>query len=506
MLPNRIWTPQVGSAQSQPWEGQWDCEGSSGDAANSWLAHQMSVSRQVVPGVGGGYGPSSSYFLPEGLLDGEAEMHSQMQQQMQMHVQQPWLGGDFIPEAHDMQGLASMPHKKDATEKVVLPGTSQQQPYPRPLSPAPQSLQEVQQPPQQPLPTQLQGTQPQLQPQPLQLQLPVSKPQIQVLPQPLPVPASLTQTSFHVRSQQAVLVPLQQSILPVQPSQPVIPQLAQTHQQPTMPSRPAQQTVQSRAPLAVSTPLTASAPLWIPSGTLPDYQQQQQPASAPSESFVEPEVAIQNGWHGPAQVNVADADHLEQFAGKPNRWHGSAQFAGELSQDGHIFTKTKVGPQKRFSEGVVLSSISMVFEQTLRLGGVHRYRYSILEGTVGAADGVGFVFDSRIRRNNIKRMRSVFLNKNGQVCVRDLERITKLSGSFPKLTAGMCVTLHVDLDRATARFEMEDALRRNIGVADLSFAELVNESLTPLPPSVPAPVRAGFFCAVLTDVITVSLY
>ena len=34
---------------------------------------------------------------------------------------------------------------------------------------------------------------------------------------------------------------------------------------------------------------------------------------------------------------------------------------------------------------------------------------------VGPAGGVGFVFDTRIRRRNIQKMRSIFLNARGQV-------------------------------------------------------------------------------------------
>lgn len=185
------------------------------------------------------------------------------------------------------------------------------------------------------------------------------------------------------------------------------------------------------------------------------------------------------------------------------RWHGSMLSAGEVSADGHVFAKPHVGPRKSHPNGVSLSPICMIFEQTLRVRGVHRYRYTILEGHVGAADGIGFVFDSRVRRKNIQRMKSVFLNKRGQVCLRNLESITKLPCSLPRLSPGSAVNLSIDLDMTMARFEMEDSCGKHCGAVDLSFA-----SLFPDRPAVPSadPSRSGFFCAIVTSVITVSLH
>lgn len=215
----------------------------------------------------------------------------------------------------------------------------------------------------------------------------------------------------------------------------------------------------------------------------------------------------------------AEDDDSDSLAGPDNKsgvglpfadskWHSSASSAGNLSEDSHIFAKPSACPRKSRSNGMTLSSLCMIFERTLRVGGFHQYRYSILEGSVGAADGVGFVFDSRIRRTNIQRMRSVFLNKHGQVCLRNLDSITKLPGSLPRLTEGISVFLTVDLDHAAACFKMFDTCGKCCGVADLSFASL----LAAPPPRLQAdrsyvqPVRSGFFCAIVTGNITVSLH
>eukprot|EP00443_Scrippsiella_acuminata_P008010 CAMPEP_0115195068 /NCGR_PEP_ID=MMETSP0270-20121206/14391_1 /TAXON_ID=71861 /ORGANISM="Scrippsiella trochoidea, Strain CCMP3099" /LENGTH=490 /DNA_ID=CAMNT_0002608381 /DNA_START=43 /DNA_END=1512 /DNA_ORIENTATION=- len=174
------------------------------------------------------------------------------------------------------------------------------------------------------------------------------------------------------------------------------------------------------------------------------------------------------------------------------KWHSSALTAGSLSEDGHVFAKTHAGPQKNHSNGMKLSSLCMLFERTLRVGGVHRYRYTILGGSVGAADGVGFVFDSRIRRTNIQKMRSIFLNKHGQVCIRNLDRITKLPCSLPKLSEGVSIFLTVDLDKSAACFRMDDPCGQPCGTADFSFASLLGDPhaapqrLAGTPPSGPS--------------------
>lgn len=205
----------------------------------------------------------------------------------------------------------------------------------------------------------------------------------------------------------------------------------------------------------------------------------------------------------PYQQQQRTSEHTCDSRAEPpercqNKWHSSALVAGDLYQDGHVFVKTEVGPFKNHAAGAMLSSLCMIFEQKLVAGGSHTYCYSIIGGSVGAADGVGFVLDTKIRRNNIQRMRSVFLNKHGQVCLRNLDQITKLPCSLPKLAVGARVTLRVDLDRATAQFKTEDASQNCTGIADLSFRELTS-------PIGQAPAT-GFFCAVLTGNLTVSLY
>lgn len=185
------------------------------------------------------------------------------------------------------------------------------------------------------------------------------------------------------------------------------------------------------------------------------------------------------------------------------RWHSSAKSVGAVSADGHIFTKTDPGGKKVImsSRGtpVELSNICMVFDASLRSGGVHRYNYQILDGELGAADGVGFVFDKQVRRNNIQRMRSVFLNQRGRICLRDNGHVCKLRAQLPPLAVGMWLTLLIDLDSLCLQFAVFGPEGELAGVADVSVhGILANMSGVEVPYS-------GFFCAIVTKDISVAL-
>jgi len=188
------------------------------------------------------------------------------------------------------------------------------------------------------------------------------------------------------------------------------------------------------------------------------------------------------------------------------RWHKSAEMVGEVSADGHIFTKnagpkrSRVGDRGNMLE---LSSICMVFDEKLRCGGQHLYRYQILGGQLGAADGAGFVFDSKVRRNNIQRMRSVFLNQRGRICLRHNHQVTKLKAQLPPLYHGMWLMLHVDLEGLVARFRVGDPSGYVTGYADVSLDTLFQQGEGNRSPA--GAVRSGFFCAVVTGNIAVAL-
>jgi len=182
------------------------------------------------------------------------------------------------------------------------------------------------------------------------------------------------------------------------------------------------------------------------------------------------------------------------------RWHASAGTVGTISADGHVFTKNK-SSQKVVLNGqgmpMELSTICMVFDSTLRQRGKHVYNYQILSGELGAADGAGFVFDSKVRRNNIQQMRTVFLNKRGVICIRNRADVHKLKAKLPPLEAGMCLTLDVDLDKHHLTFAVSNA-KGESAVAEVALEGLFDISKVSF--------QSGFFCAVVTKEISVSLW
>jgi len=202
---------------------------------------------------------------------------------------------------------------------------------------------------------------------------------------------------------------------------------------------------------------------------------------------------------GPAEASNVS---LSPWGDGQCRWHKSAETVGMISEDGHVFTKTAGPRRSRVSEHgatVELASICMVFDASLRCGGVHRYCYEIMDGELGAADGVGFVFDSKVRRNNIQRMRSVFLNQRGRICLRNNHQVTKLQAQLPPLRVGVCLHLLMDLDSLIARFNVSNAQGVLCGSADVSLQGLFDPSSGALQ------LRSGFFCAVVTGSITIGL-
>lgn len=123
-----------------------------------------------------------------------------------------------------------------------------------------------------------------------------------------------------------------------------------------------------------------------------------------------------------------------------------------------------------------------------------------MDGELGAADGAGFVFDSKVRRNNIQRMRSVFLNQRGRICLRNNQRVTKLQAQLPPLTVGVCLTLFVDLDSLMARFDVSNAHGVVSGSADVSLDGLFDLEVGS------GQLRSGFFCAVVTGSVTIGIH
>lgn len=208
---------------------------------------------------------------------------------------------------------------------------------------------------------------------------------------------------------------------------------------------------------------------------------------------------------GPQPVGLQRSeDGLKAMASRsdfPARWHKAAGCVGDLSQDDHVFTK-KAGPRHRRTRECgaeyEIATICIVFDANLRCGGSHTYRFSFVDGDISPADGAGFSFDTQVRRRPLMQMQAVFLNHRGFICVRKGDYVSRLPVQLPRLTLGMTLTVQVNLDRYAARFSIADTLGSLKGSADVSFESLFGGDRDIL--------RQGFFCAVITGNVTVSLY
>lgn len=178
---------------------------------------------------------------------------------------------------------------------------------------------------------------------------------------------------------------------------------------------------------------------------------------------------------------------------------------GILSNGGHTFTKQWKGAPKTLDNGANLSALCILHENILHgPRGIHKYRYTIDGGTLGLADGVGFVFDKLLRRNNIQKMRSVFLNRNGHLCQRILGEVYKFDMDLPKLEKHMQIDLALDLDHGILYVVIEDGYpKKNRYYAKFEYLkELVKLGIS----DQISHYKSGFFSAIITERVVVSLY
>jgi len=198
-----------------------------------------------------------------------------------------------------------------------------------------------------------------------------------------------------------------------------------------------------------------------------------------------------------------EGGYLPDQEGHELRWHPCAGSVGVLSEDGHTFEKESAEARDT-AYGYQLSTLTMLFESTLHNGGVRTYEYRILRGSLGLADGVGFVLDNTVRRMNIQKMRSIFMNRNGQICIRDRGEILRLNTSLPQLAPRIAVWVRVDLNASTIQFQVEncsgECRRTEVLHIPTQFAQCARNGATPALP------RSGFFCAILAGRSTVSLH
>eukprot|EP00929_Paragymnodinium_shiwhaense_P000398 TRINITY_DN100654_c0_g1_i1.p1 TRINITY_DN100654_c0_g1~~TRINITY_DN100654_c0_g1_i1.p1 ORF type:complete len:478 (+),score=110.65 TRINITY_DN100654_c0_g1_i1:69-1436(+) len=126
-------------------------------------------------------------------------------------------------------------------------------------------------------------------------------------------------------------------------------------------------------------------------------------------------------------------------------FHKESSGFGSVSADFRQFTKGQ-GYEGR---------LSVLSEATVHRGGVHRYLIQFTGGPLSKADGVGFVFASRLPcTKNIQKIVSVFLNQRGRICMRIFGDIVRASGHVRAVEIGDWVEMSIDLERSTAIFKI----------------------------------------------------
>merc|ERR1712113_1191691 len=99
---------------------------------------------------------------------------------------------------------------------------------------------------------------------------------------------------------------------------------------------------------------------------------------------------------------------------------------------------TKVGFEGR---------LSVVSEAQVRTGGMHKFCVQFTSGELSKADGVGFIFSSKLPcKKNIQRIVSIFINQRGRICMRVCEDILRASARVRALKCGDWVEMIMDLD------------------------------------------------------------
>jgi hypothetical protein len=116
----------------------------------------------------------------------------------------------------------------------------------------------------------------------------------------------------------------------------------------------------------------------------------------------------------------------------------------ELSKDRRIFTKVNYHGR-----------LTIVTDSHVHYRGVERYVVQFLGGALSDADGVGFVFSPSLPcSQNIQRITSVFLNRDGRVCTRRRDQVYRTPQQLTPLALGDVVMMTVDLPRRCVEFNV----------------------------------------------------
>eukprot|EP00929_Paragymnodinium_shiwhaense_P072385 TRINITY_DN36744_c0_g1_i2.p1 TRINITY_DN36744_c0_g1~~TRINITY_DN36744_c0_g1_i2.p1 ORF type:complete len:318 (-),score=34.58 TRINITY_DN36744_c0_g1_i2:449-1402(-) len=181
-------------------------------------------------------------------------------------------------------------------------------------------------------------------------------------------------------------------------------------------------------------------------------------------------------------------------------WSLDTTRIGVLSPDGHTVTYT-AGPKRQTKGGsgemIRLNSLTLLCSSAHHASGTRTYNFCVSEGSLGRADGVGFAFDTCVRRRNIKEMTTVFYSANGRICVRSGSQVRKLDHGMPNLVPGALLQVTADLESCLITFLFSYAgSSRQI---DVSLAAELDDYTNLC-------FGGGFLCCVISETCAVQLW
>lgn len=111
---------------------------------------------------------------------------------------------------------------------------------------------------------------------------------------------------------------------------------------------------------------------------------------------------------------------------------------------------------RSFTKGELFDGrLSVVTENTVRKKGVHRYLVQFAGGDLSRADGIGFVFSSRLPcTKDIQKIVSVYLNQQGEVGMRFFSKTKKCKEYTVPLETGDWIDMEMDLDNSEVQFRV----------------------------------------------------
>ncbi|CAE7827758.1 unnamed protein product, partial [Symbiodinium sp. CCMP2456] len=153
----------------------------------------------------------------------------------------------------------------------------------------------------------------------------------------------------------------------------------------------------------------------------------------------------QEGYQMPAAFGWPDASGQMTLApstgpafGLVHSFHKEVRGFGLASPDLRQFTKGQD------YEG----RLSVISGSEVQRGGVQKYLMQFSDGELTKADGVGFVFASRVPcAKNIQKIVSVFVNQRGRICMRVFGDILKAKKHVRALQVGDWIEMAIDLEK-----------------------------------------------------------